>query len=48
MKVFGPLKALVKVAQEGDRGVVDKVAEKFEEHAKIMLKVRWDDGNIIK
>lgn len=46
--MFGPLKALVKAAQEGDRGVVDKMAEKFEEHAKIMLKVGWDDGNMIK
>lgn len=37
--VFGPLEALVRAAEEGDRGQVDTVAENFQQHAEMMLKV---------
>ena len=37
--VFSPLNSLVKVAQEGDRGKIEKVAEHFQQHVHTMLKV---------
>lgn len=37
--VFGPLNALLKAAQEGDRTLVDRQAEIFQRHAEMMLKV---------
>ena len=37
---LGPMRELVRAAQEGDRARVDQLAENFQQHAEMMLKVQ--------